>query len=139
LHEASGTGKLQIELVQGSVTAGSNLDAVAVGAFDKIPLGGAGAALDQAIGGRASVERAEGRTLISLESPEVDADWLYLASLGPLDNVDRLEQRVEQAARETANQAQRHVFSVSAWWLSVVPFSRILRPWLTRCSAGLPS
>ena len=41
-----GTGKLRIELVEGSVTTGSNLDAVAVAAFDKIPLGGAGAALD---------------------------------------------------------------------------------------------
>ena len=35
---------------------------------------------------------------------------MYLASLGPLENVDGLEQRVEQAARETANQAQRHGF-----------------------------
>jgi CHAT domain-containing protein len=105
-----GSGKLQIELVQGSVTSGSNLDAVAVGAFDKIPLGGAGAALDRAIGGRASVGRAEGRTLISLESPEIDADWLYLASLGPLKEVDGLEKRVEEAARETARQAQQHGF-----------------------------
>lgn len=105
-----GSGKLQIELVQGSVTSGSNLDAVAVGAFDKIPLGGAGAALDQAIGGRASVGREKGRTLISLESPEIDADWLYLASLGPLKEVDGLEQRVEEAARETVRQAQRHGF-----------------------------
>ncbi len=110
MARAHGAGKLQIELVQGSVTIGSKLDAVAVAAFDKIPLGGAGAALDQAIGGRISTKRAEGRTLISLESPEIDANWLYLASLGPLGNVDGLEQRVEQAARETARQAQRHGF-----------------------------
>ena len=108
-HER-GTGKLEIELVHGSVTKGSALDAVAIATFDGIPLGGAGAALDQALGGRASVERAEGRTLISLESPEVDADWLYLASLGPLKNVDGLPQHIEQAARDTADQAQRHGF-----------------------------
>jgi hypothetical protein len=72
-----GTGKLQIELVQGSVTTGSNLDAVAVGVFDKIPLGGAGAALDLAIGGRASVERRADADQSGV--PEVDADWLYLA------------------------------------------------------------
>ena len=103
-------GKLQIELVQGSVTTGSNLDAVAVGVFDKIPLGGVGAALDLAIGGRASAERAKGRTLISLESAEIDADWLYLASLGPLGDLEMLQERVEQAARDTAHHARRHGF-----------------------------
>ena len=104
------TGKLQIELVEGSVTSGSNLDAIAVAVFDKIPLGGAGAALDQVVGGRVSAERAKGRSLISLESPDVDADWLLLASLGTLDSVDGLEQRVREAALDTANQARRHGF-----------------------------
>ena len=107
-----GKGNLQIELVEGSVTTGSDLDAVAVATFDGIPLGGAGAALDEAVGGRASVERAAGRKLISLESPEIDADWLYLASLGSLENVDgpNLKPCIEHAARQTAHQAQRHGF-----------------------------
>jgi CHAT domain-containing protein len=134
------TGKLQIELVQGSVTAGSHLDAVAVGVFDKIPLGGAGAALDQAIGGRASASRAEGRALISMESPEVDADWLYLASLGPLENVNRLEQRVEQAARETANQSRRHGFQrlgVVAFGGSVITDVRLMVEAMLRGFADL--
>ena len=55
-----GKGKLEIELVQGSVTAASNLDAVAVGVFDKIPLGGAGAALDLGHW-RTGLRRASGR------------------------------------------------------------------------------
>jgi len=110
--QEQGTGKLQIELVEGSVTTGGNLDAVAVATFDGIPLGGAGAALDEAVGGRATAERAAGRKLISLASPEIDADWLYLASLGALENVDgrKLKPCIEQAARETAHQAQRHGF-----------------------------
>lgn len=107
-----GTGKLQIELVEGSVTTGSDLDAVAVATFDGIPLGGAGAALDEVAGGRVSTERAAGRNLVSLESPEIDADWLYLASLGALENVDgpKLKPCIEQAALQTAHLAQRHGF-----------------------------
>lgn len=108
-HE-HGLGKLEIELVHGSLTTASNLDAVAVAMFDNIPLGGAGAALDRVMRGRVSAERAKGRTLISLEAADIDANWLSLASLGPLENVDKLAQRVEQAARETAKQSRRHGF-----------------------------
>ncbi len=103
-------GKLVIELVRGSVTAGTKLDAVAIATFENVPLGGAGAVLDQAIGGRATIERASGRTLFQLETTEVDADWMYLASLKSLDDVDDLEQRIEQAAIDTAEQASRHGF-----------------------------
>ena len=39
---ACAKGKLPIELVRGSVTTASNLDAIAVGTFEGIPLGGAG-------------------------------------------------------------------------------------------------
>jgi hypothetical protein len=102
--------KLEIELVHGSLTTASHLDAVAVATFDNIPLGGAGATLDRAMGGRASAERAKGRSLISLETAEIDADWLCLASLGPLENVEGLEQRIEQASHETATQSRRHGF-----------------------------
>lgn len=104
------TGKLVIELVRGSVTAGTKLDAVAIATFDNVPLGGAGAVLDQAVGGRATIERASGRTMFQLGTTEVDADWMYLASLKSLDDVKDLEQRIEQAARDTAEQASRHGF-----------------------------
>ena len=53
---------------------------------------------------------AEGRKLVSLDAADIDADWLYLASLGPLENLDKLEQPIERAARETAEQSQRHGF-----------------------------
>ena len=110
VSRAHSAGKLEIELIHGSVTSASNLDAVAVAVFDNIPLGGAGAVLDQAIGGHASQEREQGRTLISLTAADVDADWLYLASLGSLKTAAELEQAVEKAARETAEQSQRHGF-----------------------------
>ncbi|MFG0263491.1 MAG: CHAT domain-containing protein [Novipirellula sp. JB048] len=103
-------GKLVIELVRGSVTAGTKLGAVAIATFDNVPLGGAGAVLDEAIGGRATLERASGRSLFQLGATEVDADWMYLASLKRLDDIHDLEQRIEQAARDTAEQAGRHGF-----------------------------
>jgi len=101
-------GKLAIELVQGSVTAAIDLDAIAVGAFEGVPLGGAGAALDEVLGGRASMGRTEGRQMISVSHSDVNADWLYLASLGQLSDADRLEEQISRAAQQTAVMAQRH-------------------------------
>ena len=100
-----------IELVFGSVTAAREIDAIAIGVFDDLPLGGAGAALDQVVAGRATLARAGGRELIGLESPELGADWLYLASLGPFKEYEQLAPRVREAARKTVEQVRRHGFS----------------------------
>ena len=105
-----GQGKLEIELVHGSVTSASQLDAIALATFERVPLGGAGAALDQALGGRASHGQAEGKSLIPLAVPEVDADWLFLASLGPIANAINITESVEVAARSTVDAARRHGF-----------------------------
>jgi hypothetical protein len=105
---ARATGKLEIELVQGSVTTASGLDAIAIGMFEGIPLGGAGAALDELVGGRATLGRQEGRRLISLRSGQIDVDWLYLASLGPLTTGKELEAAIRKAAESTARESTRH-------------------------------
>src|SRR5690606_37709007 len=86
-------GKLEIELVHGSVTGATELDAIAVALFDDIPLGGAAAALDQATGSLAAWGREEGQSLISVRDTKLDADWLYLASLGPLSDASQLVHR----------------------------------------------
>jgi CHAT domain-containing protein len=104
-------GKLEIELVEGSITAARDIDAVAVGVFDDLPLGGAGAALDRLVAGRASLARAEGEALISLDSNEIAADWLYLASLGPLEELNQLPERIQEASSHTADLVKRHGFS----------------------------
>jgi len=125
-HQQS-SRKLNIELVHGSVTTASRLDAIAIATFDDVPLGGAGAVLDQAAAGRASAERASGRRLIPLESPEIDANWLFLASLGKLEAVANLTDRIAAAARETAAQAHRHGFQrlgVVAFGGTVLPDAR---------------
>ena len=80
--------QLKIELVLGSVNAASKLDAIAIATLDGVPLGGAGEVLDVAVGGRASLARESGRMLISLEEGGIDADWLFMASLGRLDGAD---------------------------------------------------
>jgi hypothetical protein len=104
-------GKLAIELVQGSVTSAQGLDAIAVGVFEGMPLGGAGAALDQLVSGRASVAHAAGQALVGIDTPGVAAAFLYLASLGKFDDLGNLSERVRFAAESTAACALRHQFS----------------------------
>jgi hypothetical protein len=117
------TGKLKIELVHGSLTTASNLDAIAIATIPNVPLAGAGAALDRAIGGRASEQRGT-RTPVRLNDSGIDCDWLYMASLGGMDEAASIEARVEHAARETADQANRHGFRR----LGVVTFGGSLSP-----------
>ena len=103
-------GKLAVEVVHGNVTNAERLNAIAVATFDNFPLAGAGAALDRAGSGRASIAHAEGQQLVRLDAPGVDADWLYLASLGTLDKSSQtmLLKRVQNAAEATREIAQRH-------------------------------
>ena len=96
-----------IELVNDSVTAASELDVIAIATIKEVPLGGAGAVLDQAAGGRASLARASGTSLVSMQESTVDAEWLLMASLGKLGDASPIEHRVEQAALETAEHANR--------------------------------
>jgi CHAT domain-containing protein len=99
--------KLAIELVHGSVTDARELDAIAVATFDDVPLGGAGKALDSAVGGRAKVGRAEGQEIISVSETGIGADWIYLASLGQLRDTGSLEEKIQAAAVQTAIAARR--------------------------------
>jgi CHAT domain-containing protein len=103
-------GRLQIELVHDSLTSADKLDAIAVATLDGVPLGGAGAVIDRLTGGSATDARSQGRTLVSLKESLIDADWLFLASLGELGDPAAVLGMVEQAALETAHQAARHGF-----------------------------
>ena len=104
-------GKLQIELVHDSLAAAEKLDAVAIAVLKDVPLGGAGAALDVLTGGSATAAHQQGKkTLVSLKDSRIDADWLFLASLGTMEDSIPVAKRVEQAARETADEALRHGF-----------------------------
>jgi hypothetical protein len=97
--------KLKIELVHGSITTASNLDLIAIATVANVPLAGAGAELDRAVGGRISAER-DRRSVIGVRDAKIDADWLFLASLGEVDEHTDLPARVRQAARDAADRAQ---------------------------------
>ena len=101
---------LQIELVNDSLTAADKLDAVAIATLKGVPLGGAGAAIDQLTGGSATDAWIHGRALVSLKDSLIDADWLFLASLGALGASGEIINGVERAAQETAEQCARHGF-----------------------------
>lgn len=103
-------GKLCIELVHGSLTEAERLDAVAIATLDGVPLGGAGAALDQAAAGAVRAGRAQGQSLISLRDAVVDADWLILASLGKPGDPAGVPAEIERVAAEILDTAQRHGF-----------------------------
>jgi CHAT domain-containing protein len=103
-------GKLQIELVHDSLIAADNLDAVAIATLDGVPLGGAGAAIDQATGGSATQALTTGKALVSLQHSLIDADWLFMASLGRLGDAGDIVTRIKQAARDTVEEAARHGF-----------------------------
>ena len=109
IHRQRAKGKLEIELVRGSIVNARQLDAIAIATFENVPLGGAGAVLDEAIGGHA-LSQANPEALVHVEHSSVDANWLYIASLGAMDNVGELTQHVRAAAAETATLASRHGF-----------------------------
>ncbi|MEO5913789.1 MAG: CHAT domain-containing protein [Luteolibacter sp.] len=103
-------GKMQIELIQDSITSADKLDAVAIGTLEGVPLRGAGAALDEVTGGTATWAHSRSRSLVSLRESRIDADWLYLASLGKLEDAKSVLQGVTRAAADTAEQARQHGF-----------------------------
>jgi len=102
--------KLRVELVHDSLAAADNLDAIAIATLDGVPLGGAGAAIDQLAGGSVTEARVQGETLVSLENSLIDADWLFLASLGELGNPAGIVKKAECAAAKTVELSARHGF-----------------------------
>ena len=110
VHQTKAKDKLSIELVHGNVTNANELDAIAVATFDRIPLGGAGAAIDQLLGGLAKIERhEEGSSLINLnQNNEIDANWLLLSSMGPPCPPQEMSEAIRSAARETIKIIKRY-------------------------------
>ncbi len=108
LNSRAASGKLLVELVHGSVAGAHELDAIAVASFDDVPLGGAAAVIDRATGGRASAVRRSGSRLVSASRSGIDADWVYLASLGSVREAGAIEKQVADAARQTAAMARQY-------------------------------
>ncbi|MDF1738624.1 MAG: CHAT domain-containing protein [Verrucomicrobiales bacterium] len=103
-------GKLQIELIEDSLASAENLDAISIATLEGVPLGGAGAALDHLTVGAATNAHNSGRHLASLKDALIDADWLYLASLGEPTQASGIKDRIVEAAKATADIAFKHGF-----------------------------
>ncbi|QDT35963.1 CHAT domain-containing protein [Stratiformator vulcanicus] len=96
-------GKLSIELVYATVKDAVNLDAIAIATFADVPLGGAGAALDDFAVGLFKEGRMSARPLVGDESSHrIDADWVLSSSLGepaePVEIFDKICGAAEQCA-----------------------------------------
>ena len=99
------------------------LKEVAIAILEDVPLGGAGAAIDLLTGGNVLMHALR-QTLVSLKDSLIDADWLFLASLGRLRDLQTVQEAVTRAAEETAEQAARHGFQC----LGVVTFGGNVLP-----------
>jgi hypothetical protein len=107
------SGRLEIELVHGSLTQVEAVDAIAVGAFRNVPISGAARELDQLLSGRISIALKAGNKMVAISTPEIDADWVQIADLGEIDaeRVSNLPALVERSAGEVADDAIWHGFN----------------------------
>ena len=104
------TDRLEIELVHGDIRNAHQVDLLVVGAFEGVPVGGAGADIGQAIGQRIEEARSAGHNLIQLTTEAIDASWLYLGNLGPICEVHNLSTRVNEVAQKVAELCTRFGF-----------------------------
>jgi CHAT domain-containing protein len=95
-------GKLEIELIRGSVGAAGPLDVLALPLFAGNPLGWEVATLDQATSERLREAHSHGRSLVAADSSTFPADHVYLASLDAPTDGESLAEAVEGAARQFA-------------------------------------
>lgn len=101
---------LEIELVSGNILRTERANAIVLPVFRDVPITGAGAALDDATGGAVSAARDRGVPMIALTSPQVDANWLVLADLGPFRDKQHLPGIIEKEAKRISQLALRHDF-----------------------------
>lgn len=102
--------KLEIELVAGNIVRTERANAIVLPVFEDVPITGAGAALDKATGGAVSAARDQGKPMIALTTPQVDADWLVLANLGPFRDKARIPRIIKEQAERISQLALRHGF-----------------------------
>lgn len=105
-------GRLQVELIHGSITRAERADVIAVAAFRDLPLTGAGSALDSLLAHRVRTAAQAHQWLSEIPSTEVDADWLALVDLGMFAErtASELPAVIEEGCKKLAALANRHGF-----------------------------
>jgi CHAT domain-containing protein len=110
---ASAEKKLTIELVRGSILQVERADAIALAAFANVPIGGAAAAIDQALSSRVTSALRDRTSVVQIPSQDVDADWLVIGDLGTLvaGDLSGLSTAIERCATSISVVARRHGFA----------------------------
>jgi MinD-like ATPase involved in chromosome partitioning or flagellar assembly len=101
---------LEIELVAGHILRTERADAIVLPVFQDVPIAGVGLALDKATGGAVSAAHDRGLHMVALTSPQVDANWLVFANLGPLREKERLPDIIQAEAARVSQLALRNDF-----------------------------
>ena len=128
VNRKSASGKLAVELVHGSVTEARELDAIAVASFDDVPLGGAGAALDAVVGGRATQAGpavSNSSASASRGSRRTGSTWPRWGSSGMPTGLRR---RSGPRPFRRRTRCGATAFAGSAWWPTGGPSSATRKP-----------
>lgn len=104
--------KLSVELVRGDILRVEAADAIAIAAYNNVPIGGAAAAIDRAMSSQVTAALHQRRMVIPVPIPEIDADWLVIADLGELvaGDMARLPEAIERCAARVAEVVARNGF-----------------------------
>ncbi|MEY2931313.1 MAG: hypothetical protein RL033_2062 [Pseudomonadota bacterium] len=102
--------RLEIELVSGDIVRAERANAIVLPVFQDVAIGGAGLALDNATGGAASAAHQQKLPMVALTSPQVDANWLVFANLGPFRDKEGLPAIIQEQADRISQLAWRNDF-----------------------------
>ena len=101
---------LSIELVHGDIRTASTSRLVAVATFEDAPLSGAALAIDDVLGGAVERARSESAPFQSVQDEDSTYDYLFQVNLGPLEQLEKLNERVESEVQRLATVVRRHGF-----------------------------
>ncbi len=111
VEAARSSGKVKVELTRGDVGDVQGLEVLVLPAFSDVPPTGAASAVDRLTEGAASRAHESPGQAVKVSSGSLDADYLYMADLGELNEVRAdIPGHVRRACKAAVSMAQRHGF-----------------------------
>jgi hypothetical protein len=106
-------GRYSVEVIRGDVTDITRADVLAIPVFSDVDPQGAGAAVDQVTGGAVRQRQAQPNRLLGLQSEQLDVDYLVVASLGAITELDekRLRPVITSSIRKAIDECIRQGFT----------------------------
>jgi hypothetical protein len=113
IREIRGQGKLAVELVHGDLTLAPRASAICVAIYKDAPVVGAGAALDELLGGVVTLAQTSPNDIdmVEINNSGIDADWLLVAKLGNLQTEEHIDDRIQSASRNVVRLTERYGFT----------------------------